>query len=206
MTGTDRRNAGSGHHLERKDAGVHHYTDDEMHNLDVAHEARDVNVRGVLLFAVALVGVTVVATVVVLGLFHFFESEAAARDPLLSPLAAPATEMPARTTGSPFFGGAPQPRLITNEPAALGLLHKKEDQRLHGYGWVDENAKVAHIPIEEAKKRILERGLPARTGAVPSWLGTNAPAYGESSSGRAIHGSKEPSGSKDPGAAKREQR
>jgi hypothetical protein len=122
----------------------------------------------------------------VYGLFWFFEKQAEARDPQMSRLAMPSTEMPRTTTGSPFFGGAPQPQLLTNEPVALREFHRIEDQVLHGYGWIDENAKVAHIPIEEAKKRLLEHGVSARTGGAAPWVGTHSQAYGESSSGRMI--------------------
>jgi hypothetical protein len=41
------------------------------------------------------------------------------------------------------------------------------------------------MPISEAKKLILQRGLPVRAGAVPDpSLGTRLPAAGESSGGR----------------------
>ena len=185
MTGTNPRNAGKGRHHEQH-AVVHHYTEEELHHLDVAHESSDVDARAVLLFAFGLAVVTIVSAVIVWGMFRFLESGADARDAKVSPLAMPETEMP-RHTQSPFFGAAPQPQLLTNEPAALREFRHSEDQALHGYGWVDENAKVAHIPIEEAKKRLLEHGLSARSGpAVAPWLGTHAPAYGESSSGRRI--------------------
>jgi hypothetical protein len=120
------------------------------------------------------------------GLFWFFNKQAAANDPRVSPLAIPATQMPKTTTGSPYFGAAPQPQLLTNEPAALRQLRRSEDQQLYGYGWVDEKTGVARMPIDEAKKRILERGLPARAAGVDPRLGTHAPAYGDSSSGRTI--------------------
>jgi hypothetical protein len=123
--------------------------------------------------------------------------------------------MPKHTTGSPYFGAAPQPQLLTNEPAVLRQLRQNEAEQLHDYGWVDPSAGVARMPIEEAKKKILERGLPMRAGShVDPWVGTHAPAFGESSSGRTIPtgttsvsaGSKEAPGSKDPGATKREPR
>ena len=177
MTRTDPQNAGT---------IVHHYTEEELHHLDVAHEESDVNVRAVLMFAVGLAVVTIVSAVAMWGLFSLFERQAAARDPQVSPLALPATEMPRTTTGSPFFGGAPQPQLLTNEPAALGLLHQSEAQRLDEYGWVDEPLKVARIPIDEAKKRLIERGVRTRGGAIAPWAGTHAFAYGESSGGRGI--------------------
>jgi hypothetical protein len=40
----------------------------------------------------------------------------------------------------------------------------QEQARLNSYGWVDEDAGVAHIPIERAMEMILEEGLPARAG------------------------------------------
>ncbi len=64
-----------------------------------------------------------------------------------------------------------------------------EAETLGTYGWVDEKSGVARMPIEEAKKLILQRGLPARAeGAADPTLGTPRAAYGESSSGRTIHG------------------
>jgi hypothetical protein len=46
---------------------------------------------------------------------------------------------------------------------------------------------VARMPIDEAKKLIVERGLPVREGdEVSPTLGTRLPARGESSGGRII--------------------
>ena len=64
----------------------------------------------------------------------------------------------------------------------------KEQKVLHGYGWVNQGAGVARMPIDEAKKLILERGLPVREGEdVSPTLGTRLPARGESSGGRDHH-------------------
>ena len=119
-------------------------------------------------------------------LFGFLEGQAAARDPKLSPLARPATAMPKTTTASPFFGGAPEPKLMTGEPRHLEDVRASERSQLHGYGWVDEASGVARIPIDEAKKRLLERGLPARAAAADAQLGTHVQAYGEANGGRTI--------------------
>ena len=70
--------------------------------------------------------------------------------------------MPPTTTASPFFGSAPEPKLMTVEPMHLKDVRAAEQQELHGYGWVDEKAGVARIPIDEAKKLTLERGLAVR--------------------------------------------
>jgi hypothetical protein len=164
----------------------HHAHGGALHNPDVAHETSDVNVRAILTFTAITTVVTIAAAILVWGVFNLFERQAEARDPKLSPLAAPPTEMPRTTTASPEFGAAPSPRLLTNEPAALRALRQREDEALHQYGWVDQNGGVARIPIDEAKKLIVERGLPSRAGGADAAEGTHAPAFGEANGGRTI--------------------
>jgi hypothetical protein len=167
--------------------GGHHHSPEEMQNDDVAHEHSDINIPALIWSAVILAAVVAGTAILMLLLFNFLESEAKARDPKLSPLAMPATTMPPTTTASPFFGGAPEPKLMTNEPSNLQDVRALEQQLLHGYGWVDEKAGVARIPIDEAKKLMLERGLPVRPDPLTDpRLGTRTPASGESSSGRNI--------------------
>jgi hypothetical protein len=166
---------------------VHHHAPEELHNDDVAHEHSDVNVQAILTFVVGLTVITVAVAALMVVLFNVFEGMAAANDPVISPVAMPSTQMPARTTGSPFFGGAPAPQLLTNEPSALRAQRLREQQQLTGYGWVDEKSGVARLPIDEAKKLILERGLPSRAeGTADPLLGTNASARGEASGGRLV--------------------
>jgi hypothetical protein len=38
----------------------------------------------------------------------------------------------------------------------------QEEAELHSYGWVDKNAGTVHIPIEDAMRLTLERGLLSR--------------------------------------------
>jgi hypothetical protein len=188
----------------------HPHSPEELHNLDVAHEHSDIDVRAVFFFAASLVVIAVVSAAVTVGVFRVFENMAAANDPKLGPHAMPPTDMPKRTTESPYFGGAPQPQLITNEPAVLQQLRQSEAEQLHGYGWVDQPAGVARMPIDEAKKLILERGVPARAGgSIDPSIGTHAPAFGESSGGRIISakpkesaGATEAAPSTGPGAAR----
>lgn len=39
-----------------------------------------------------------------------------------------------------------------------------QEDRLESYGWVDESAGVAHIPLEDAFEMILDEGLPTWSG------------------------------------------
>lgn len=166
--------------------------DDLLHNPEVAHEHSDVNLRALLMSAVGLVVVTAVIFVLMAWMFNVMKSRADASDPTISPLAPPATQMPTTTTGNPYFGSAPGPRLLVQEPAVLSKQRRMEEEKLQTYGWVNEKAGIARMPISEAKKLILQRGLPVRTeGAPDPTLGTHPPATGESSGGRTLSRKKE---------------
>ncbi len=165
-------------------ARAHHVGPD---NPDVAHEHTEVNVRALVGFAIGLVVVVAIVSVLMYGLFRFFDRQAAKNDPPVSPLARPTHTMPATTIHDPYFGNAEGPRLVTSEPAVLQKQREMEAGILGTYGWVDEKAGVARLPIEEAKKLILTRGLPARAeGPAERSLGTRRAAYGETSGGRTI--------------------
>src|SRR4029453_553085 len=187
MKFTDPRNVLQARFLSHGDShgGGHHYKPEELHNDDVAHEESDINIQALIWSAVVLAVVCLTTAALMAGLFKVLEVQARTRDPQLSPLAMPATTMPTTTNTSPEFGSAPEPRLLTNEPTALRELRTHEQETLHGYGWVNEQAGVARIPIDEAKKLLIERGLPVRPEPTTDpRLGTHAPAFGESSSGR----------------------
>jgi hypothetical protein len=160
---------------------THHdplYTD-ALHNEDVAHEHSDVNIRALLMFAGGLAAVTIFTFVAMAGLFRAFSSMAAKNDPVLSPHAIPAGQLP------------PAPRIEDNlnEPRMLKKHRDFEQEELTKYKWLDQAAGVAQLPIEDAKKLLLHRGLPYRAdGPADAWLGSRVkgPNRGESSSGRAI--------------------
>lgn len=164
-----------------------HAAHDLHDNEDVAHEHSDINVRAVLMFCLGLVVVVGVVQVAMWQMFELLERQAAQNDPVVSPLAVPAGRIP------------PEPRLLTDEPGNLRQIKGEEEQILRGYGWVDQNAGAARIPIDEAKKRLLEQGLPVRAeGPVDGLMGTSLPARGESSSGRIITARPEQGGAPPP--------
>jgi hypothetical protein len=121
-------------------------------NPEVHHEESDVNIIAIFAFGLGLVVVAAVVSLLVFVLFRFFEVREAARVPLAYPLAI------SREGALP-----PEPRLQTNPRQDLADLRAKEDALLTTYGWVDKNAGVVRIPIDEAMKLTLQRGLPART-------------------------------------------
>jgi len=124
---------------------------DAATNPDVHHEQSDVDIRAVLAFGVALIVAAVFINFAVWILFKYFDSREARQAPAQYPLAATqGTRVP------------PEPRLQTNPRQDLADLRAREDETLTTYGWVDRNAGVVRIPIDEAIKKTLERGLPSR--------------------------------------------
>ena len=119
---------------------------DEMHNDDVGHEHSDINIGAILMSGVVVFVVCSVTAGLMYGLFWLLEKQAATRDPQLSPVALPATAMPATTQPTAEFGAAPSPRLLTDEPTNLEHVRERERAGLHGYGWVDQGAgRRAHF-------------------------------------------------------------
>src|SRR5829696_5949933 len=111
----------------------HLYSDEDLHNEDVAHEHSDVNVRALLIFCFGLVAVAAIIHLSMWGLFEVFERQAAANDPVVTPLARPAGQLP------------PEPRLLTDEPQNLQRFRDLQAEALKG--------------IDDAKKRLLQQGL-----------------------------------------------
>jgi hypothetical protein len=116
-----------------------------------AHQETDINAGAVVWFGIVLF--LVVAAVAIAT--HFALSLADRR-----PAAGTADRSPFAEDRLP-----PQPRLQAAPPADMRAFRAHEDALLRSAGWVDEAAGVAHIPIEQAKKQILESGLPVAPGA-----------------------------------------
>jgi hypothetical protein len=120
-------------------------------NPAVHHEESDVNIRAILGFAAGLLVFAIVIHIAMWGLFRFFEAQASHQEQPTYPLAAKQEQrLP------------PEPRLQTNPKQDLADLRTAEERTLTTYGWVDRNAGVVRIPIEQAMKLTIERGLPAR--------------------------------------------
>ena len=111
------------------------------------YERSDANIRGVVIFGIALFAVIALAMLGMGRMFHFL----AVRE------AGPAPSPMALTKETP-----PLPRLLVNEASDLKALRRTEDAFLNSYGWVDQGAGVVRIPIDRAMELLAERGLPAR--------------------------------------------
>jgi hypothetical protein len=115
------------------------------------HEASDANIAGVFGFGAGLLIAGAIILFCVWLLFQFF----AGREGLTGP-----AEYPLSTGQQERV--PPEPRLQTNPRQDLSDLRAREDAVLGTYGWVDKNAGIVRIPIDDAMKLTVERGLPAR--------------------------------------------
>ena len=58
------------------------------------------------------------------------------------------------------FGVPPEPVLEPNPVENYREFRRAENEKLNGYGWIDKEKGIVHIPIEQAMKMAAEKGLP----------------------------------------------
>ncbi|HVN81645.1 MAG TPA: hypothetical protein VMW38_21840 [Terriglobia bacterium] len=139
-------------------------------NPDVAYEHRDLDFRTIVKFAVALVIFTCVGFIYLWGLFSYFQKKSANQE-LKPPLLASERR---RLPPEPRLQGAPGNEI--SGAMELQKFRRQEDRQLRSYGWVDRKAGVVRIPIEEAKARLLKRGLPTRQENLAAGSASLAPS------------------------------
>jgi hypothetical protein len=125
-------------------------------------EGDGISYKGLVWSMITLTIITLFCYALVVGLFKFLDSRAAAGDTNRSPLAAapvPPAIVDGRVVGS---ATAPVPSLLVGEPVNLKKFRDHEEEILTTYGWVDQNAGVVRLPIDRAKALLLQRGIPVR--------------------------------------------
>ena len=163
---------------------AHAHPQPEIQNPDTTHETSDVSIRAIVWFVVVLTAVAIAIQAAMVGMFVILDKIEVKNEAPVSPLALPAGTAP------------PEPHLQTTPWADLKVLRAEESAYLHGYGWVDQGAGVARVPIEKAKAMLLQKGIPVRPGVGDPTEGTHVAAMGESNSARSI-----PAGQPDESAA-----
>ncbi|HMD34624.1 MAG TPA: hypothetical protein VKH42_06645 [Vicinamibacterales bacterium] len=122
----------------------------------IEHEATDVDIRPVLGFLAGLTVASVFIGFLVWILFAYLTARESRTVTADYPLAAQQdNRLP------------PEPRLQTQPREDLRELRAREDEMLTTYGWVDKNQGVVRIPIDQAMRMVVERGLPTRAGSEP---------------------------------------
>ena len=156
-------------HLEpsgRPDRTVHsaHAADGALPRHDtVSYEARDIKVRSIYWYLIALTISVAASFFICVYVLRYTERFVSRND---TPM------MPARPAMLPDY------RVLPPEPRLQGVPgHDADPQQDHRdkvradndanekYGWVDQNAGIAQIPVKEAMKIIAQKGLPATSAA-----------------------------------------
>lgn len=141
------------------------------HHDDVGFEREDLGSKPIIGFIVSLVISGVLIYYVIWGIFHFLDAYDRKHQQLRTPLIQ--VESNTRDVQTQLIQRFPEPRLEENERTELNGFRYGEEQELNSYGWVDKNAGIAHIPIEQAMQLIAQKGLPTtpQTGTVPqAWV------------------------------------
>jgi hypothetical protein len=110
-------------------------------NPGTAFEPLDANVRGILFAGIALGGVSLAAMLGMIGLFDHFSSR-------LGGASSAAVQLSPDRFPTPR-----QPRLEGLGSPAVEMQQRVEASHA-GYGWVDHERQIVHVPIEEATKLI----------------------------------------------------
>jgi hypothetical protein len=80
----------------------------------------------------------------------------------------------------------PTPRLQQFPNREFYEFRVGEQAFLEGYGWMNKEAGIVHIPIEDAMRLMVERGLPSRSSADGAALETPGMMPSDASAGRVM--------------------
>ena len=133
----------------------------DIANPDVSHEASDVNVGTLAKFIVVLAVSTVIILIGMKLMINFFHAREVAEElPPVSRVNPPGTR---RLPPMPRLQGAPGSELLPLDD--MKKFKAEQEAAINSYGWVDKATGVVRIPIEEAKKLVLERGFQVKSPA-----------------------------------------
>lgn len=136
-----------------------HETDGAPRHFDVSFEERDIKVGTIYWYLIALGLATVAALIICIFVYRFTSSLAASSDVLPPPSrAALGKDFPPepRLQGVPGHEFDAQKDLRNKLKADIDANEKLE--------WIDKNAGIAQIPVEDAMKIVAEKGLPSFSG------------------------------------------
>ena len=124
-------------------------TEPKPSNPGVRYEKTDANVRPLYQFLFWISVITLLTAIIAWGILRGLETwrDSSSQRPVM---AEPQAEQ-----------WPPAPRLQIREPVDLAVFRKEEAEILSTYGVVDREKGIYRIPIEEAIRLTLARGLPS---------------------------------------------
>jgi hypothetical protein len=145
----------------------HHHDEGELHFEQIQHhgvqyEDRDLGARGIIVFLIVLCVSGFVLCLMVWGYFDYHARHLKAVPPVIGPQIIADTPNAQINPPEQRF---PKPALQTDDVRDMTKLRNDNNEQLTTYGYVDQNAGVAHIPIDKAMDQLSKQGLPTRQGA-----------------------------------------
>ena len=141
---------------------------------DDRFERSDARLSGVLMVSILSFAF---ALLTAFGVWFYFQYANKAHKRAEAAAQVPLAERPLET----HFQG--EKNLQINTKLDMDKYRESSEKQLKGYGWVNKDAGVAHIPIERAMALVVERGLPTRPGAAAAGFGDQATSAPQDSSG-----------------------
>jgi len=132
-------------------------------NPETSFEREDLSARGVFVFMIGLAITSLVIYFIIEGMYSFLDKYEYAQMTTASPLVARsgrASRVISKDYVEKQFKENDAPLLESDERGQFKDFLLKQEEQLNSYGWVDQPAGVAHIPIDRAIDLIAERGLP----------------------------------------------
>jgi hypothetical protein len=165
MAGTKHNGNGhkQGHATETPDVS-------HIKNVDVTHEASDVNVGGIVKFVVGLTIFGVIVYILMWGMFRFLDAQEQQKEPEPGPMAMTEQE---RRPPDPKLQAAPGfgVKLANGQWVPLENREPEAEYRVLRDQWAgtlregarDQSGKIVGQPIDQAMQKVLEgKGLPSR--------------------------------------------
>lgn len=147
-----------------------HYSDEELFNPETSHEHSDVNVRALIWFFVLFVIFAIITHLVLWWMYRGLVrlERGRGRPPLTAMQRPPDASVPQdQPLLQPFpqatATGVQSPTRMT-PVTDLEYMRAAEEKALTTYGWVDQQKGTVRIPIDVAKRLVVERGLAVQRG------------------------------------------
>ncbi len=135
-----------------------------LQNPDVGYEREDMSSRGILIFLIAVLMAGIIVHAILAGMFVAMKSVAGRYDEEANPMATP---VPLPSSAPPLQNAGPQTveqfqgvRLQTNDTADMDRFLLQEQRQLNPSQPYRSQDGAIHIPIEDAMKLVVQRGLP----------------------------------------------
>ena len=152
-------------HPDPTGQGAHAAHGELPRNDTVSYETRDIKVRSIYWYLIALTISVAASFFICIYVLRYTERFVSRED---TPM------MPARAAmGRDYRVLPPEPRLqgVPGHDVDPQQDHREkvraDNEANEKYGWVDQNAGIAQIPVKEAMKIIAQKGLPASPTAAP---------------------------------------